>query len=94
MNNILIKKTELQLRDMVYSLYRTSYSKFKTERDAFVACDLVMNVLATGHKEKALEMAEILVKENQKDPVSRTQNDEKSKKINLTYALCLLQNEK
>jgi hypothetical protein len=93
MDNIL-KKTELQVKDMVSSFARSSIYKFERERDAFVACDLVINVLAAGEVRKALTMAEILVKENQKDPISKTYSDPKSKKINLTYALCLLQAEK
>jgi hypothetical protein len=49
--------------------------------------------LAAGQKEKALAYATKLVEENKKDPITARFTDEKSKKIHLTYALCLEQNK-
>jgi hypothetical protein len=55
---------------------------------------MVLFILAMGDKEKALEFATKLVEENKKDPITTRQTDEKSKKINLTYAICQSQEEK
>jgi hypothetical protein len=87
----MINKTDLQIKDMVDSYMRKLIYQFPKERDAFKACDIVIHLLATGQKQKALDFATKLVEENKKDPVNGRFSDEKSKKIHLTYALCLEQ---
>jgi hypothetical protein len=90
----MINKTELQIKDTVCSYKRKLISDFPKERNAFLACDIVLLILAMGEKEKALEFATKLVLENKKDPINNRYTDPKSKKINLTYAICLSQEEK
>jgi hypothetical protein len=52
---------------------------------------MVLHIMACGYKEKAMDFATKLVEENKKDPINGRFSDEKSKKINLTYAICLEQ---
>jgi len=85
----MIYKTDLQTRDLVSSYKKKLINSFEKERNAFVACDIVLFILAVGEKDKALEFATKLVSENKKDPVNTRYTDPKSKKINLTYAICL-----
>lgn len=89
----LLKKTKLQIKSISDTFVSENIKKFKRERNAFIACDLVINVLAGGEKEIAHQMAETLVMENTKDPVSPRFDDAKSRKINLVYSLCLNQLE-
>lgn len=89
----MINKTDLQIKDMVDAYMRKLVYQFSKERDAFKACDIVIHLLAAGQKEKALAYATKLVEENKKDPITARFTDEKSKKIHLTYALCLEQNK-
>jgi hypothetical protein len=92
--DIMIQRTDLQMKDMVSSYKRKLISEFPKQRNAFIACDMVLFILAMGEKEKALEFATKLVEENKKDPITTRQTDEKSKRINLTYAICQSQEEK
>jgi hypothetical protein len=89
----MIYKTELQMKEMVNSYARKLISEFPKQRNAFIACDMVLFILACGYKEKAMAFATKLVEENKKDPISTRLTDEKSKKINLTYAICQNQEE-
>lgn len=88
---IMINKTELQIKEMVNSYGRKLISEFPKQRNAFIACDMVLFILACGYKEKAMEFATKLVEENKKDPITGRFSDEKSKRINLTYGICLEQ---
>jgi hypothetical protein len=90
----MINKTDLQIRDTVSNYKRKLISDFPSERNAFLACDIVLLILAIGDKQKALEFATQLVAENKKDPINSRFTDPKSKKINLTYSICLCQDEK
>jgi hypothetical protein len=90
----MIQRTDLQMKDMVSSYKRKLIAEFPKQRNAFIACDMVLFILAMGDKEKALEFATKLVEENKKDPITTRQTDEKSKRINLTYAICQSQEEK
>jgi len=90
-NIIMIHKTDLQMKEMVNSYARKLISDFPKQRNAFLACDMVLHIMACGYKEKAMDFATKLVEENKKDPINGRFSDEKSKKINLTYAICLEQ---
>lgn len=56
----------------------------KKELDVWKCCDLIIKVLALGGFEQAVEMCNILYKENTLDPLSENFSDAKSRKINET----------
>ena len=56
----------------------------KKEVNVWKCCDMILKCLAVGKVEEAVEMCNVLYRENTIDPVSENFSDVKSKKINET----------